>query len=227
MADTPALRILFIEGYCQVPWMESSYMGGRSPSGRSSNSPFPGRHSIFRVWCTDPERLREDHVPPDAFSVKRCQNEIRSGKYNAIVVMDYSCPELIDKFERAFGILLQNFARAGGLVAFPSSEGLISSTLRKYFDVEWEHMNYYRTTWGPCLEDNENNIYRNFGCGTLSRNVIREYSAKAVTLWVPEHERCFGVTKSSRTQSLIPFKNGLDVSKKNGGWQLRCRSCRA
>ncbi len=199
--------------------MESSYIGRpptRFGAAPPSVSPFPGRHSIFRVWCTDPEELGEDCAPPDAFGVKRCQHEIRSGKYHAIVVMDYSCPGSIDKFERAFGKLLQNFARAGGLVAFPSSEGLISSTLRKYFGVEWEHTSYYRTTWGPCLEDNKSNIYRNFGCGTLSRNVIKEYSAKAVTLRVPKHERCFGVTKNSKTQSLVPFMNGLDKSKKDG-----------
>lgn len=202
--DGTSLNILCIEGYCNVPWMESSY----------ANSFFPGDHySIFRVWCTGRDSV---DVPPDAYGVKLCQDEIRSGKYHAIVVMDYSCPDLIAKFERAFGKLLKNFAHAGGLVAVPSSEGLISSTLRKYFDVEWEHNSYYRTTWGPCLEDNESNIYRNFGSGFLSRRVIKEYSAKAVTLRVPKHERCFGVTTSSRTQSLVPFMSGKDKSKQPG-----------
>lgn len=191
---------------------------GRPPFGRPRppTPPFPGRHSVFRVWCGHPSDLNQENAQPDAFGVKRCQKEIRSGKYHVIVVIDYSSPDLVKKFERDFGKLLQNFARAGGVVAFPSSEGLIVSTLQDFFDVEWKLSNYYRTTWGPCLEDNESTIIRNFGCGTLSRNVIKNYSAKAVSMRVPKHERCFGVTKDSTTQSMVPFMSGLDRSKKDG-----------
>lgn len=155
-------------------------------------------------------------VRPDAFGVKRCQNEIRSGRYQSIVVLDYSNPDLVKKFERDFGKLLQNFARAGGAVAFPSSEGLIISTLQNYFDVEWKFSDYYRTNWGPCLEDNEINIHRNFGNGTLSKSVIKGYSAKGCSFRVPKHERCFGVTDESTTQSLVPFMAGRDKSKQEG-----------
>ncbi len=207
-----ALHILFIEGYCNAPWMETSFV--RCPPVVGDMQPF-SCHSIFRVWCTDPSYLDDNNVPPNAFGVKRCQDEIRSGKYHAIVVVDYSNNESGD-FDNAFGDLLQNFVREGGVVAFPSSEGYpVVSTLQNYFDVEWKPTNYYRTVWGPCLEDNERNINYNFGNGNLSRRVIKEYSAKGVTLRVPKHERCFGVTEQSRTQSLIPDMSGRDVSEKS------------
>jgi len=112
----------------------------------------------------------------------------------AIVVMDYSSPEERENFEGTFGEILREFVSAGGVVAFPSSEGLLVSTLQKYFDVEWKMSAYYRTNWGPCIEDNERNVNYSFGNGNLSRRVIKEYSAKAVSLRVPKHERCFGVT---------------------------------
>ena len=138
---------------------------------------------------------------PDAFGVKRCRDEITSGKYHAIVVIDYSDRDLTNEFEEAFGTLLQQFVRAGGVVAFPSSESCLVSTLQDFFDADWGYGEYYRTNWGPCLEDNESNIHRNFGSGTLSRSVIRDFSAKGNTIRVPKHERCFGVTERSRTHA--------------------------
>ena len=157
-------HILFIEGYCQVPWMETSYVKcPPNPStGRGGGGGPFSAHSSFRVWCTDPSHLNEDNAPPDAYGVERCQNEIRSGRYHAIVVVDYSCPSFIDEFEDAFGDLLQAFVRDGGVVAFPSSEGLIVSTLKKFFCVEWKMSDYYRAVWEPCLEDNKENIYFSF-----------------------------------------------------------------
>ena len=129
-------------------------------------------------------------------------DEIMSGKYHAIIVMDYS--ELVEEFEGAFGTLLQNFVRAGGLVAFPTSEGSIMETLQKYFGVEWEYTSYYRTRWGPFLDDNKSNIYRNFGNGSQSQSVIKDYSVKANAIWAPKHERCFGVTERSFTHYQPP-----------------------
>jgi hypothetical protein len=142
--------------------------------------------------------LGENEIKPDAHGVKRCQDEIKSGRYHAIVVVDYSNREEFQEFEEAFGALLQQFVAAGGVVAFPSSEAMLVSTVEKYFDTEWKMSNYYRTTWGPCLKDNERNINYSFGNGNLSRRVIKEYSAKGNTLNVPRHERCFGVTENSR-----------------------------
>jgi len=45
-------------------------------------------------------------------------------------------------------------------------------------------------------------IYR----GELSRNLAAR---------VPKHERCFGVTENSKTQSMVPFMSGKDVSKES------------
>ena len=213
------LRILFLEGYCQVPWMETSFV--RCPPIGGVTRPFrPSK--IFRVWCSDPSYLGENEVKPDAYGVKRCQDEIRSGRYHAIVVLDYSNPEEREEFEDAFGDLLQQFVEAGGVVAFPSSEGMLVHTLEKYFGVEWQMADYYRTTWGPCME-NEQNINYSFGNGNLSRRVIKNYSAKGTSLrGVPEKERCFGVTEDSRTQSLVPMMNGEDKSKSddNGDYDV-------
>lgn len=89
------------------------------------------------------------------------------------------------------------------------------STTNKFFDTEWEMSQYYRTTWGPCLEDNERNINYSFGNGNLSRRIIKEFSAKGVSLRVPPHERCFGVTENLRTESMVPFMSGKDISGKS------------
>ena len=190
------LHVLFIEGYCQVPWMQNSYQTYKSFDG--GNTRFKHTH-IFPVWCTDPSYLSHEDLPPDAFGVERCQQEIESGRYHAIVVLDYSNPEQVKRFEKDFGHMLPAFVAAGGVVAFPSSEGLIVSTLVKLFDVEWKLGHYFRTTWGPCLDVNERNINFSFGNGNYSRRIIQDYSAKSVTMMgVPLHERCFGLKASSK-----------------------------
>ena len=145
------IHILFIEGYCQGPWMETSFVN--CPPVMGDTRPF-SCHSTFRVWCTDPSVLDDDNVQPDAFGVERPQDEIRSGKYHAIVVMDCSNMEMRSEFESAFGNLLQEFVAAGGVVAFPSSEFVLISTTEKYFDTDWKISNYYRTMWQPCINDN-------------------------------------------------------------------------
>ena len=205
------LHVLFIEGYCQVSWMQNKYQTYKS----LDDNPRFAHLSTFRVWCSDPEYLNDEGLPPDAMGVERGQQEIKSGKYHAIIVLDYSDPEEKQRFEQDFGSLLQAFAAAGGVVAFPSSEGLIVSTLKKLFDVKWKMASYYRTTWGPCLAVNEKNVLDSFGNGKYAQKIITGYSAKAVTMKsVPLNERCFGPTDSSRTQSLVPFMGGQDVSAK-------------
>jgi len=133
------LHILFIEGCCNVLWMETSFV--RCPPVVGGVQPF-SCHTIFHVWCTNPSYLDDNNIPPDAFGMKRCQDEIRSGKHHAIVMVDYSNNQSGD-FDNAFGDLLQNFVREGGVVALPSLEGFpVVSTLRNYFDVEWKSSDY-------------------------------------------------------------------------------------
>jgi hypothetical protein len=205
------LHVLFIEGYCQAPWMQDTFLNCKEVAGMR---PF-SEYSTFRVWCTDPSNLGDGDTPPDAFGVERCQEEIKSGRYHAIVVVDYSNDGKLEEFENAFGELLCSFVDAGGVVAFPSSEGLLVSTLQKLFQVSWRISNYYRTTWGPCQE-NQAAINYSFGNGNFARRIVQEYSAKAVSLrGVPPKERCFGVTSQSRTQSLVPHMSGENVSEKS------------
>jgi hypothetical protein len=203
------MRFLLIEGYCQVSWMEQK-IASVFTSGN------PG-HSTFRVWVTDPSYLdssSEAGRRPDAFGMDRCIQEIESGVYHGIVVVDYSNAAEFPEFEAQLGGHLQRFVHAGGVLAFPSSEGQLVSTLKKLFDTTWQISNYYRTTWGPCSE-NERNVNYSFGNGDYARRIIRPYSAKSVSLRnVPPSERCFGVTTESRTQSLVPMMDGLtDIAK--------------
>jgi len=217
LGDLPDdLSVLFIEGYCQVSWMEDKFITCPPKGGIRPFS--PSYCKSFRVWCSDPSYFNErsPHLP-DAYGIKRCQHEIKSGKYHAIVVVDYSNREVQKEFEKDLGDLIRRFATAGGVVAFPSSEGNCVTSLAKLFDVQWKVASYYRTNWAPCLEDNEKNINYSFGNGNLSRRIITEYSAKGVSLNdVPPHERCFGVSENSETQSMSMMMTGQTVARKPG-----------
>eukprot|EP00978_Attheya_sp_CCMP212_P022775 scaffold68492_cov52-Attheya_sp.AAC.3 len=192
------VHVLFIEGYCQAAFMQNKFVNGSANV--AGATPFSAS-STFRVWCTDPACLQNSDPKPDAYGVIRCREEIESGRYHAIVVVDYSNEDQFEAFENDLGSHLAQFTAAGGVIAFPSSEGLLVSTLKKLFDVKWRVSAYFRTTWGPCKE-NETAINYSFGNGNLSRRVIHPYSAKSVSLrGVPPHERCFGVMADSKTQS--------------------------
>jgi hypothetical protein len=166
----------------------------------------------YRVWCyEDAYELDETDIKPDAYGMKEVLKEIESGKYHGIVVVDFSNFESF--FDEQLGPHLQQFVAAGGVVAFPSSESTIIPSFQKFFDVEWERSDYYRTTWVPC-EENMENINNSLGNGDLARRIIKPYSAKGNTLKsVPRHERCFGVGNGSKTQSLVPHFNNRDVSR--------------
>ena len=130
-------------------------------------------------------------------------------------MLDLSAKCMREEFESDFGVLLQQFVRAGGVVAFPSSEGIPVITMGDYFNVEWKCGDYYRTTWGPCME-NEKNINYSFGNGNLSRRIIKNYSAKGGCLiGVPKHERCFGAMKDDLRFADIPIMADRDRSKKS------------
>mmetsp|Transcript_5103 Transcript_5103/g.5799 ORF Transcript_5103/g.5799 Transcript_5103/m.5799 type:complete len:397 (+) Transcript_5103:132-1322(+) len=174
--------------------------------------PFDG-HKSYRVWCTDPSHLSSRDVSPDAFGIDNCVAEIESGKYHAIIVVDFSNDEDKENFEGYLGDHLQKFAAAGGVIAFPSSESILVSSLKQLFDVKWERSSYYRTNWSPC-EENMEKINYSFGNGNFARRIIKPYSAKGNTLKsVPTHERCFGVGNDSKTWSPVPTMSGRDVSK--------------
>jgi hypothetical protein len=203
------LNVLFIEGFCQVSWFQNKFWTCPMISGIR---PFSSMKN-FRVWCADPSYLHGEDIPPDAFGIDNCTTEIESGKYHAIVVVDYSNGGDTDQFDGCLGDHLQKFVAAGGIVAFPSSESMLVSSLQQLFDVEWKRSSYYRTNWSPC-EENMDKINASFGNGDLSRRIIKPYSAKGNTLKsVPIHERCFGVGEDSKTQSLVSFMSNKDVSK--------------
>lgn len=203
------LSILFIEGYCIASWMQEHF---RSRGKINGIGPFDSCR-CYRVWVTEPEFLGDD-PPPDAFGVDRCIEEISTGKYHAIVVVDLS--NNIEDFGKKFSGHLQAFVENGGVVAFPSSESSLVHMLQDTFGVTWQRSGYYRTTWSPCQE-NEHLVKYSFGNGDFSTHVIKDYNVKGNTLLgVPPHERCFGVSSESRTNSLVPFMDGRDVSREEG-----------
>lgn len=145
-------------------------------------------------------------------------NEIRSGKFTAIVVSNLSSMSSdgvhIVKFVSMIGRSLQAFVHEGGHVAFPSSElGMIVESINSLFGSQWRQSSYYRTTVGASAENlhNVRNFFPNF--------YTEIYSAKSVYLRnVPENERCFGVLSSSRAESLSMILSGhVDVSRKDTG----------
>jgi len=199
------VSILFIEGYGHASFMQEHFL----KSGRIQGIiPFDSCQR-FRVWVTDPESLSPEDTYPDAFGVERCIQEISSGKYHAIVVVDLA--HRVDEFQGALGEHVQDFCQNGGVVAFPSSESSLVCMLQYLFGVTWNRSEYFQTTWSPCSE-NLQLVNYSFGKGNFSRRLIQDYSTKGNTLrGVPPHERCFGVSSTSTTQSLVPTMNGRSV----------------
>ena len=209
-ASEPAInkqRVLFIEGFCPVDWMADQLSG--SPKAPRPQSSASARQAwafaeITRVECFAVDA--SNVLRPDADALDRCRQEIASGVYHAIVVVDLG--NELPRFEQELGPMLAGFAKAGGAVAFPTSDGLQASTsLKNVFGTEWEGSGYYRTNW-DVAEENRAHVESVFGSG------VAGFSAKACSLKkVPAHERCWGVTEDSRTQSNVPFMAGNDVSK--------------
>jgi len=113
---------------------------------------------------------------------------------------------LFEEFERDFGKLLQDFAAAGGVVAFPACEASLTFSLQRLFDVTWGMNDYRRSTWEPCAE-NRKNLNYTFGNGSLARRIIKPYNVKACTLCnVPPDERFF-VAKESTEEVVVAAHN--------------------
>ena len=80
----------------------------------------------------------------DVALVRKCQDAIVSGTFHAVIVCDLSLRDLIDPddgfiFDKCLGSHLQAFARAGGHVAFPTSDGLLLGNvgvLQRLFGVQ-------------------------------------------------------------------------------------------
>ncbi|KAL1523060.1 hypothetical protein AB1Y20_018020 [Prymnesium parvum] len=186
LAEPPearVLRVLFLEGFFMADFMANTLAGERpSLPGVADESA-----RIRRAWeGAQITRVRWVDAPRQEAA---CRAEIDSGKYDAVVVVDLACEHA--KFEAAFGASLAAFVRAGGRVAFPSSEGMmLQPTLRRLFGTAWEPSGYYRSSW--CVaEENRAHVAATFGEGNLAA-----FSAKATSVRnVPPHERCFGVSR--------------------------------
>jgi len=203
---TGKLHVLFIEGFSTANWMEPKFVENKKT--------ILDHAYTFRIWCRG-YQPGESKVPPDAYGTERCIQEIESGKYHAIVLVDYSNDDWFDSCERDLGTHLTTFVENGGVIAFPTSESLcVPRTLKNLFGVQWQQAGYYRTDWHVCAE-NELRVQYSFGNGNYGRRILKPYSCKGCTLrGVPPHERCFGVVEDSKTQSLVPHMTAQDVGKK-------------
>ena len=63
------IRVLLIEGYCLVPWMQDHIARGFRCGGFAAK----------RVWVTDPGYLEPQDEQADAFGVDEAVREIESG----------------------------------------------------------------------------------------------------------------------------------------------------
>ena len=138
-----------------------------------------------------------------------CRRAIASGRFHAIVLSDLSeNHQAVPAVESALGTALQSFARGGGAIAVTTCDAAMAlPMLQRLFGVVWAMGGYYRTTWAPARE-NADGVARTFA-GELA---TAPFSAKAHAVrQVPEHERMYGTTPRSRTQSLVPFMAGQDV----------------
>ena len=198
-------QVLFIEGFGMADFMAGNLLGLPSeipgvPASQEAKVGWRGM-SIKRISCVVEMEMSD-------LAAEVCRLELASGAYHAVVVVDLAQDH--EFFEVELGGALQDFVRAGGAVAFPTSEGLqLVSTMARLFDTAWQGSGYYRTSWGAA-EENRGHVRSTFG----DRLAADAFSAKACSLCkVPPHERCFGVMDQSRTQSLVPFMAGRDVSK--------------
>ena len=112
--------------------------------------------SLFDMKVIRAKYSRETDTYTNAEEVK---SEIMSGKYGAVVVCDLSAHPTAHRWLQIhLGKELKAFVRCGGLVAFPTSEGLLlQPTLNKLFGTTWvckfvlsRHLSRWRRcSWVP------------------------------------------------------------------------------
>lgn len=159
------------------------------------------RYFSKRAWLTA-DNLDEG-PRPDMFGAADAIREIERGTYHAIVVVD--CAHDETEFFDKFGSHLQKFVELGGVVAFPTSQGGLISNLGSLFGVSWKRHGRLRAWWTPC-EENMSIIQKNFGNGRNDPDIIQSYVVNGNAIHnVPLQERCFCVTKDSKTQPAIPI----------------------
>ena len=159
------------------------------------------RHERIGIECGErPDRL------------ELCRRAIASGRFHAIILSDLSENQrAVPAVERELGTTLQLFVRGGGAIAVTTCDAAMClPMLQRLFGVGWRMGGYYRTNWGPARENAES-VAQAFP-GNLA---TKPFSAKAHAVrQVPEHERLYGTTPDSRTQSLVPFMSGQSVGSR-------------
>ena len=160
------------------------------------------RHERIGLECGErPDRL------------ELCRRAIASGRFHAIILSDLSeNHRAVPAVEHELGPTLQRFVHGGGAIAVTTCDAAMAlPMLQRLFRVTWKMGGYYRTMWSPARE-NTAVVTRTFP-GELATG---SFSAKAhAVCHVPEHERLYGTTPDSRTQSNVPFMAGRDVGTRD------------
>ena len=206
--ETGEKNILFIDG----TGMSSDFMSENFMFSLSSGYNLEVKKANELAW----RGLRYERIGleggerPDRLEL--CRRAIASGRFHAIVLSDLSeDSRAVPAVERELGPTLQLFVRGGGALAVTSCDAAMClPMLQRLFGVTWRMGGYYRTTWGPAAE-NASAVASTFP-GDLATS---SFSAKAHAVrQVPEHERIYGTTPDSRSQSQVPFMAGRSVGER-------------
>lgn len=204
-----ARRVLAMRGFSVSDFMPDALMGKRIACvGRAGD---PRAASAWRG--IDVEWVDFEYGESQA-AIDLCKERVSCGQFKAIVVVDLSDvgdPDSAGQlFEDHVGPVLQTFVREGGVVAFPTCEGLmLQPTLNRLFQTGWEQGGYYRTTWEPCASGNPAAFFGN-------ELASESFSAKACSIRkVPPHERMFGTAPDSVTQSHVFCMSNQPVGQRD------------
>tara|TARA_B100000780_G_C21085209_1_gene437150 strand:- start:252 stop:1454 length:1203 start_codon:yes stop_codon:yes gene_type:complete len=211
-------RVLVINGVSmsETEWFKSHLFGIKTEKEPHQNE--EDRAAAVAAW----DGTALDHVTlcwaEDEAQARACQEAIMSGKYHAIVVCDLCLRDLLEEpecyFERLLGSRLQAFARAGGQVAFPTSDGLLLANMKmlnRMFDVTWAACAYSAESWGP-LPALATSVF------AAPATAPVEYTKASTLCGVPPEERICGAVQGELT---IGEGGDFEMHEDFEAWSLR------
>ena len=214
----PMPRVLVIYGLAltDTPWFKEHLLGEKAALHSAVAQREEDREAAAAAW-------RGIHVDQVSFDwaedpqcVRICQEAIVGGNYHAIVVCDLCCQDLMEEpqhlFERLIGSHLQSFARSGGRVAFPTSDGLMlfnQKVLHRLFDVSWRPCAYTAENWGPLPPDPGEGVVPTF---VAPRSTPVAYTKATSLADVPPEERVCGVVAGG--------EHGVEIGE-DGDWEIQ------
>ena len=198
-----------LTGVCATStWFEEAILG----SGWAQLRREATRDAVQRAWDRVDRRTADfaSGVNPDA--VRECERALADHRPHAVVIADLGHIAALHLFEARIGPLLVDFARGGGGVAFPSSDGhVVVPLLRRLFGVSWSTGVCYESDWAPPYSAHGMHAVHaaTFAWGTPAECLT--FGAFHATAWallgVPPEERLF----VSSPESGIAADEGRDT----------------